>query len=209
MVEALSCGGEAVACHNGDMLSGVRPVNGGREGLVLPPDRPLPAGPDSPPLPAALFRVPVALLDAILSRCPPADLPIRHFWGDGFLVREMLIPAGTLIIARRYTVPHVCLCSAGSITVWTEGAEPVVIEAPFSVAAQPGIQRIGYAHEDTVWSTVMPNPDNLTDPEAVLDRCAEVTPLAYRELSLPDLLALAGAVGPWLAGKEALPCLEA
>lgn len=184
----------------------VRPVNGGREGITLSPDRPLPAEPDSPQLPDALFRVPVALLDAILATLPPVDLPIRHFFGEGFLVREMVIPAGTLIIARRYTVPHVCICSAGEITVWGDGVEPVAIEAPFSTTASPGVQRVGYAHADTVWSTVMPNPDNLADPEAVLDRCAEVTPLAYRGLPLPELLELAGGVGPWLLGKEALSC---
>lgn len=176
---------------NTDIVS-VRPVNGGQEGLVLPEGRPLPAGPDSEPLPDALFSVPLAVLDAILARMPPTPLPIRHFWGPGFLVREMLIPAGTLIVARRYTVDHVCLCSAGSITVWGDGVEPLSIDAPFTVEGRAGAQRVGYAHADTLWATVMPNPQGLTDPEAVLDACAEVTPLAYRELSAAELLSLAG-----------------
>jgi len=170
----------------------VRPVNGGREGITLPEDRPLPAGPDSPELPDALFRVPVALLDAILTRLAPVDLPIRHFWGDGFLVREMTIPAGTLIVARRYKVPHVCTCSGGEITVWGDGVEPVIVEAPWTDRAEPGVQRVGYAHRDTVWSTVLPNPQGLADPEAVLDACAEVTPLdpRFQGVLLRELLGL-------------------
>lgn len=186
----------------GEGFPQIRPVNGGREGLVLPTDRPLPAGPGSPALPEALFAVPVALVDAILCQLPPADLPLRHFWGEGFLVREMLIPAGALIIARKYRVPHVCICSGGQVTVWGDGVEPVVVDAPHAYRAEPGVQRIGYAHADTTWTTVLPNPDGLDDPEAVMDRCAEVTPLApeYAGKRLLELLAL---VGPGVRGMLA------
>jgi hypothetical protein len=151
-----------------------------------------PSGLAAPILPEALYAVPVSLVDAILCCLPQVDLPVRTLFGPGFAVREMVIPAGTLIVARMYTSPHVCICSGGEITVWGDGVAPVVISGGEAYEAQAGVQRVGYAHQETIWSTVLPNPENLPDPEAVLALASFEPPVPEELIGLPveALLAL-------------------
>lgn len=159
-------------------------------------------GAPRPTLPEALFAVPSDVLEAVLQKLPNQvtdQLQYRHFFGEGTYAREITIPIGTLLTARRYKVPHVCICSAGTITVWEDGVDPVEISAPFTYVGKPGARRKGYAHEETVWTTILPNPEGLTDPEAVLDLYAEIPeiPQALLDMSPPEVLKafFGGALG--------------
>jgi hypothetical protein len=80
-------------------------------------------------------------------------VPVHHF-AEGVYAREITIPAGALVTGKIHRTRHLNIISAGRISVWT-GGEPVrEIVAPFAFLAEPGTRRVGYAHEDTVWTTV-------------------------------------------------------
>lgn len=135
--------------------------------------------PSRPFLPDALFKVPAAQLDRLLSRDLAQSLPIHHSFAPGVYLRTMLIPAGTLLTARRYTTPHLCIMGAGCMTIWGTGLGrevPFVATAPFLHHGLAGEQRIGYVHESVAWTTVLANPDNETDPEVILARYTEPPP---------------------------------
>lgn len=154
-----------------------------------------------PLLPKALFAIPAHELDRLLSRDLAAGLPIQHDFAPGVYLRTMLIPAGTLLTARCYKTPHLCIMSAGEMTIWGTGfgrTVPFVAGAPYRHRGLSGEQRIGYAHVDTVWTTVLPNPDNETDPEAVLARYTEPVaaidplPLDVANARLAAIFAISG-----------------
>ncbi len=96
----------------------------------------------------------LALEDAILAM-PETHIHIepKHYFSDGVYAREIIIPAGTTLTGKIHKTEHLNIISKGEITVWTdEGMKR--IKAPFTMVSKPGMKRVGYAHTDTVWTTI-------------------------------------------------------
>lgn len=141
----------------------------------------------APLLPPALFRLPYAVLHAALATAieggtmAPAEAQITHAFADGVAARQLSLKAGSLATARRHLRRHVCLLTQGQMTIWQEGQEERVLDAPAMFVAEAGDCFMGYAHEDSVWVTIFPNPEGLIDPEALLDANEEMPSLALPE----------------------------
>ena len=91
--------------------------------------------------------------------------PIHHF-ADGLYAREILIQAGTILTGKVHSTEHLNIVSKGRIAVWTEDGMKIVA-APCTMISRPGTKRVGFALEDTVWTTIHANPQNLTDLAAL------------------------------------------
>ena len=81
------------------------------------------------------------------------QLKTTHKFSKGIYARECFIPKGTVLTGKIHLEESINICSQGDITVITEDGIKRV-SAPFSVASRPGIKRVGFAHEDTVWVTI-------------------------------------------------------
>ena len=84
---------------------------------------------------------------------PPVDPVMRHHFSKGIYAREMFIPAGTVLTGKIHRHEHLNIISCGDISVLTEEG-PRRIVAPYTVVSAPGTKRLGYAHADTVWTTI-------------------------------------------------------
>lgn len=91
--------------------------------------------------------------------------PVHHF-ADGIYAREITIRAGTILTGKVHSTEHLNIVSAGRIAVWTEDGMKIVT-APCTLISRPGTKRVGFAIEDTVWTTIHGNPNNLTDLAAL------------------------------------------
>src|SRR5207244_83087 len=80
--------------------------------------------------------------------------------------REILIRAGTVLTGKVHSTEHLNIVSQGRIIVWTEDGMKEVA-APCTLVSRPGTKRVGFALEDTVWTTIHANPQNLTDLAAL------------------------------------------
>lgn len=90
--------------------------------------------------------------------------PLTHRFADGVYAREMLIPAGHLIIGKIHRYGHLNLISKGHVAVLTEfGVEEFT--GPVTFISQPGTKRVVFAYEDTVWTTF--HGTKRTTPEEV------------------------------------------
>jgi len=95
------------------------------------------------------------------------DLPLRHTFITGGYAREMTIPAGVLIIGHIHKDESFSVVTKGHITVLTEHGV-CDIHAPTTVFASPaGTKRIGYAHTETVWTTIHVTDE--TDPDRMIE----------------------------------------
>ena len=76
-----------------------------------------------------------------------------HYFAPGLYCREITIPKGTTLTGKIHRTIHINIISKGDISVMTDhGIQR--IKAPCTIISKPGTKRVGYAHEDTVWTTI-------------------------------------------------------
>lgn len=101
------------------------------------------------------------LESVMLGNLAQVECPLTHRFTDGLYVREIFMPAGTLITSKIHKTQHQYFVLQGKAIVWIDGKEEL-IEAPYIGITEPNTQRVLYILEDCVWATSHPNPDNET-----------------------------------------------
>ena len=86
----------------------------------------------------------------------------KHTFADGIYVREMTIEKDEVIIGAIHKHLHVWFLLSGNITVLTEG-ELKEYQAPCTVLSEPGVKRVIYGNEESVFVNVHKNPTNTQD----------------------------------------------
>lgn len=104
-------------------------------------------------------------------------IPIRHFFMDGVYVREMTMKAGVTVIGAIHKHLHMCFLLTGRILVANE-EETIEHVAPCFIISTPGIKRVLYAEEDSVWYNTHKNP---SDTEDVKRLEKEIVAISYEE----------------------------
>ena len=97
---------------------------------------------------------------------PKVQIETRHYYAEGLYAREIVIPKGTLLTGKIHLYEHINIISKGDISVLTDDG-PKRIKAPCTLISKPGIKRVGFAHEETVWTTIHANPKNLKDADEI------------------------------------------
>lgn len=136
----------------------------------------------------ATVRERILYLEDAMKRSPcQIDIPPVHTFAKGLYARSITIPKGTLLTGEIHKEEHLNIVSQGDISVLTEDG-PKRVQAPCLMVSRPGTKRVGYAHDETVWTTIHANPTeerNIEQIEARLiatdyaefDRiCKESTP---------------------------------
>lgn len=96
------------------------------------------------------------------------EIKTTHYFAPGIYMREIFIPKGTTLTGKIHKTEHMNVLSQGELSVMTdEGVKR--LKASTVVKSQPGIKRVGYAHEDSVWITIHKNENNETDLEKIED----------------------------------------
>ena len=81
------------------------------------------------------------------------DLPVDHEFCDGMYVRTLHIPKGTLLVGKIHRQPCINWLAKGEMSLLTEFGSTRV-KAGFMAQSKAGIQKLGYAHEDSVFVNV-------------------------------------------------------
>jgi hypothetical protein len=88
--------------------------------------------------------------------------PLKHWTAPGVYCREIHLKGDTLVVGRIHRHRHMNIISKGRVTVFTEfGLEEIT--APASFISEAGTKRVVHSHEDTIWTTIHPNPDDELD----------------------------------------------
>ena len=108
-------------------------------------------------------------LEQFILQAPQVDLQTRNYFAAGLYAREITIPAGTVLTGAVHKHEHMNICH-GDITVWTdEGMRRITGHA--TLTSKPGMKRAGFAHADTVWTTIHATDE--TDIEKLEDMLVE------------------------------------
>lgn len=117
-------------------------------------------------VPGKDIREKLARLELALQSGDTLDLPVMHHFSRGVYARELFIPKGTVIVGKIHKFSQINIVSKGEISVLTEDGIKRV-KAGDTIVSGPGIKRAGYAHEDTLWTTI--HGTNETDIERLED----------------------------------------
>lgn len=118
-----------------------------------------------------LFALEDAVLGSSLSIGQSGiDEITRHHFADGVYIREMFIPAGVLLTGAIHRTQHLSVMCRGDISILSVAGLKRFSGETVMVPTVPGVKRVGFAHADTVWIDVHPNPDNERDLQKLWDR---------------------------------------
>ena len=79
--------------------------------------------------------------------------PLKHMFTDGAYARQIFLPKGSLTVGKIHRHSHFAFLSIGDVSVLSEkGVER--IQGPSFMTSPPGIKRVVYAHEDTLWTSI-------------------------------------------------------
>jgi hypothetical protein len=107
-----------------------------------------------------------AAMQAMPGYIPGESFKTTHHFEPGIYMREALIPKGMIVTGKIHKTAHLNILSQGKLTVWTENGMKT-LTASTVVKSLPGIKRVGYAHEDSIWITVHQNPSDERDLKKV------------------------------------------
>lgn len=95
-------------------------------------------------------------VEAKLKELEQVKWETKHYFSDGVYTRETFVPAGSMLTGYRHKQRTVSMLVKGIISVI--GVDKLgyatdygVLEAPMIFVTEPGIKKIGFSHEDTVF----------------------------------------------------------
>ena len=93
-----------------------------------------------------------ALQDELLKH-PQIELPVSHLIHGQMYARTIIVPAGTIVVGTLTNLDNICIVN-GDITVTAD--EGVVRLTGYHILpASKGYKRVGLAHAETVWTTII------------------------------------------------------
>lgn len=98
-------------------------------------------------------------LEAEMIKGDLVDCPLSHMFTDGMYIRQIFMPAGSLIVSKIHKTQHPFTISKGKAAVKVNEEEWSLLEAPYTSITQPGTRRVLYILEDCVWTTYHPLDD--------------------------------------------------
>lgn len=116
--------------------------------------------------PQLVWKEKVALQTYRFMQLPQVETGIAHLFDDKTYIREVRIPAGTLIVGRVHRHGHEMQLLEGSVLLIGEGFR-MGKQAPDAVTTGPGFQMVCFTLSNVVARTIHPNPEDSRDIEAL------------------------------------------
>lgn len=144
----------------------------------------LPAHRTRPQLPAPITRSQIKAYErAIIEQLEPVEAPLEHHFIPGVYLRKMTLPAGAAISGKLHTTLHLCIVAKGHILVASEEGTRELFAGDVFVS-KPGVKRIGYALEETVFINIHMNQDDEKDVAVLEEKFTAPEALEYTKVEV-------------------------
>ena len=100
---------------------------------------------------------------------PQVECPVTHNFAPDIYIREIFMPADTVVIGHKHLTEHFNVILKGKCRVMI-GDVVEELTAPCTFVSGAGSQKIVNVLEDCIWQTVHSNPDNTKDIETLESR---------------------------------------
>lgn len=113
-------------------------------------------------------------LISVMGELEQTPCPLKHYFLPGTYIREIFMPAGTVVVGKIHKTEHFNIIQKGKVGICqVEG--PMILEGPCTFTSKAGVQKTLFIIEDTVWSTV--HLTDLRDLETLEAALIEPDPL--------------------------------
>ena len=103
-------------------------------------------------------------IEAALLKLPQVPCEVTHTFGPGTYVRQVVIPADTVVMGHEHKEATINIFLKGRGKFIMENGETKELEAPMVFLGSPG-RKMCHAYEEIVWLNVHQNPTNETNIE--------------------------------------------
>lgn len=110
-------------------------------------------------------------LEVALAKLPRVEMPVTHRFTKGMYIREIQIPAETMLTSMTHKTEHPFVLSKGKIMVTSDNEGSVIYEAPYTGITKAGTRRALHALTDVVWTTFHVTDE--TDVEKICEQILE------------------------------------
>ena len=77
----------------------------------------------------------------------------KHHFGPGMYVKEVTMPAGSIIVGKPHKTEHLCILLQGKMKLVKEDGEVIELVAPATFVGKPG-RKIAYIIETVVFQNI-------------------------------------------------------
>lgn len=88
-----------------------------------------------------------------LRTLPQVDCNTQHYFGPNLYIREVTMPAGTVVVGKSHKAPHMCVMLQGKMILIAEDGGQKEVKAPLTFVGTPG-RKVAYIVEDTVFQNI-------------------------------------------------------
>jgi hypothetical protein len=113
-----------------------------------------------------------ALVREIAAR-PQVDCPVNHYFGPNIYIREVIMPAGTVVVGKYHKEDHLCNMIEGRMIVVGEDGQQAEIAAPAVFMAKKG-RKTAYIIETVRFQNIFSTDE--TDVEKLEHMLVEDSP---------------------------------
>jgi len=89
-----------------------------------------------------------------LKNLPQVACPLTHLFAPGVYLRQITMPAGTLVIGKIHRTEHFNVIERGKFAIRHDDGRVETLQAPVTFVSKAGVQKVLYIIEDTVWKTI-------------------------------------------------------
>jgi hypothetical protein len=109
------------------------------------------------------------LYEAVIAQ-PQIQCEEKHHFGPNIYIKEVTMPAGTLIIGKHHRMDHLCNMVSGRMKILQEDGTTKELVAPITFMAKSG-RKVAYIIETVVFQNIYSTSE--TDIEKLENMCVD------------------------------------
>ncbi len=92
-------------------------------------------------------------LEGPMLELPQIECPVENIFGPGLYIRQVTIPAGTVVIGHSQNFEQLNILLKGRMTLFGDNGEKVEAVAPMTFVGKPG-RKVAQVHEEVIFMNV-------------------------------------------------------
>lgn len=111
----------------------------------------------------------VEAVEKLILAQPQIDIQTNHYLAGGVYEREIIVPAGSIVTGKIHLTEHLAKLVTGTMSIFSDRTRGT-FTGPVTFVSTPGEKRVGYAHDDVVFSTfhAVGELDDINEIESLL-----------------------------------------